>query len=498
MVSASVGDNMETARRSAFSGLKADYIVATSASFSIAVVGLFLYGWIGRAFDPESLGHFSQIRRVSTMWVPLASVCLSVALGRYVPRLADPLVIRRRSLQAIGTVSLVLLVHVIAFEPLARAGILRPVIGVQTNLVAPFLWQLLGLGLLVIPFALLRGLQRFRWAAVLQVTGYALWPLGVALYSSDGPLGVLIERIGQGQVAFAVFALLILMISPTPAAAPRDPKDEGFRSWLVYSSVRLPAGLLGFVLWAGLPMILSSWGALEEAGLANAVTSLANIPLMILSPLAFVLLPRLSLAQIDGQHEEVNEFLARGVRSIWELQWPVTLTLLLFLDPILDLWLGFSLPSFERAGLWMVGSIPGVAIFMFLRPALNARAVIPYAVFAHLLGLILAAVIVTLATPTQSISMLGLAFFGAHTAAACVAGWACLRIHDLVFRPPLSRLLVQSLPLTLGMLVVLRMDVNSLSIVIWSAAILIHLVILHRTGSPVTSGLVRMMTRKMS
>ena len=498
MVSASVGDKMETAQRSAFSGLKADYIVAISASFSIAVVGLFLYGWIGRVFDPESLGYFSQIRRVSTMWVPLASVCLAVALGRYVPRLADQGLIRRRSLQAVGVVGGVLLVHVVAFEPLAQRGILRPVIGTQTELVTPFLWQLLGLGLLVVPFALLRGLQRFRWAAVLQVFGYALWPLGVALSSSDGPLGVMIERIGQGQVTFAIVALVVLMISPTPATAPRDPQDEGFGSWLVYSSVRLPAGFLGFVLWAGLPMVLSQWGALKEAGLANAVTSLANIPLMILSPLAFVLLPRLSLAQVEGQHEEVNDFLARGVRSIWELQWPITMTLLLFLDPILNLWLGFSLPSFEPAGLWMIGSIPGVALFMFLRPALNARAVIPYAVFAHLFGLILAAVILILATPSQSIWMLGLAFFGAHTLAACVAGWACLRIHNLDFRLPWLRLGVQSLPLALGAVLVIRSGTNGLSLVVWAVALAAHVLTLHRTGSPVTGGIVRMITRSAS
>jgi O-antigen/teichoic acid export membrane protein len=495
---ASVDDKMAAQQRSAFSGLKADYLVAISASASIAVVGLVLYAWIGRSLDPESLGYFSQIRRVSGMWVPLASVGLALALGRYVPRLADPSLIRLRTIQALGVVAVVMFAHVLAWDPLLSGGVLQPVIGERSELASAFLWQLLGLGILVMPFALLRGLQRFRLAAVLQVTGYALWPLGVTFVCIDGPLEVLIERIGQGQVALALLSLLVLLIVPRPAIAPTESNHERFSGWLIYSSVRLPAGALGFVLWTGLPMILAQWGALEEAGVANAVTSLTNIPLLILSPLAFVLLPRLSLAQIEGQDQEVEDFLRRGLRSIWELQWPVTLTLVLFLEPLLELWLGFRLPSFTLAGLWMVVSIPAVSMFLFMRPALDARAIVPHAVTAQVAGLLVASGIVWQADQGRTVWMLGLAFFAAHTIAGIVAGILCFRIHQLKLVVPVGRVMIQTLPLALGAICALALDLNGLAFVVWLVAVMLHLVVLKRTESPVIAGVLNALERLKS
>jgi O-antigen/teichoic acid export membrane protein len=481
----------------AFSGVRSDFLVAISASASVAVVSLFLFGWIGRTMGADELGFFSQIRRVAAMWVPIGTVGLGLALGRFTPRLSDLALVRRRSLQVFAAVLLILAAHGAVAPLLLESGVLEPVIGKRSGLLWPLVWQVAGLCSLILPFALLRGLHRFRWAAALQVFGYALWPLAVTAAMIDGPLEALIRVIGQGQSILGCTAMLGLSLIPRPAKTPPEGLPaEGLRIWIIYSLLRLPAGALGFMLWTGLPMILIAWGKAADVALANAVISLVNIPLLILSPLAFVLLPRLSLAQAQGEDQEVEQFLRRGLRAIWELQWPLTFSLVLFLGPLLELWLGFSSASFLFAGQWMVAAIPAVSLFLFLRPALDARAVIPFAVIAQAIGLSLSALWLWLSSADQNVVQLGGAFFVAHTLSAGIASLYCFRIHHISAKLPLARVGLQTLPLALGAGLFLWLGTNLSGILVWFVALIGYVLVLQRSGSPVTEALIGIINRR--
>jgi O-antigen/teichoic acid export membrane protein len=264
---------------------------------------------------------------------------------------------------------------------------------------------------------------------------------------------------------------------------------------LLYGFARLPGGLTQFLLWAGIPLVLVHWNQTTEVALANAVTSLVNLPVLVLSPLAFVLLPRLSLAQVQGEDLAVQGFLRKGLRVAWELQLPATGTLLLFLEPALNLWLGFPSHPFLETGRWMVAAIPGLSIFMFLRPATDARSMVPYAVLAQGGGILLGMVWL-LVTPQHHRSVdLGRAFFIAQTTAALILGFWCMKLHSMRPQVRFGRLTLQLLPLLVGALLVGRTPSLPGQGAIWSAAMVGYAGALLATTSPILSPLTRLLKR---
>jgi O-antigen/teichoic acid export membrane protein len=467
----------------ALSGVRNDYFVSMSASASVALTSVVLFAVIGRLAGEDVLGDFSQIRRVAALWVPLGTLGLSMSLGRFVPRLADRTIIRRRAFQCFASVVAVLLLHLQLIDKLWQVGALQPVTGSDPALTLPFVSQVFGLCALVMPYALLRGMHRIRSAAALQVTGYAAWPLIAAvLFSDDVPH--LIAAIGIGQMIIAGLAALLIGFWGRPKRVPEAPTDDGFRDWLTYGLIRLPGGVFGFLMWAGLPMVLVTWGLSADVGRANAVISLVNLPVLILSPLAFVLLPRLSLAQVQGEDAEVATFLAGGLRAIWELQLPGTVTLALLLGPVLHVWLGFPSDNFLVAGHWMIAAIPAVALFLFVRPALDAGAVMPYAVIAQGVGLAGGAAIVWLTASQRDPVDLGIAFFVAQTLTAAVALFSCRRQHGALWRLPCARLALQAAPLVLGVVVIEFAGLSPATLSLWCGSLVAYIWVLQRTESP--------------
>ena len=211
--------------------------------------------------------------------------------------------------------------------------------------------------------------------------------------------------------------------------------------------------------------------------------------------LAFVLLPRLSLAQVQGEDQEVAAFLRKGLRIAWELQLPATFTLGLFLAPVLNTWLGFESRSFIETGRWMVGAIPALSLFMFLRPASDARSMVPYAVLAQGVGLLAGGLWLLVTVEQHRIVDLGRAFFIAQTAAAAALGFWCMNLHSM--RPPLpiARLALQLLPLAAGCALVTQLGALWPRIGLWSCAVLAYGGALLLTSSPVVSPVARFFRR---
>jgi O-antigen/teichoic acid export membrane protein len=478
----------------ALSGVRSDYVVSMSASASVALTSVVLFAVIGRQNGADALGEFSQIRRVAALWVPMGTLGLSMSLGRFIPRLASRAIIRRRALQCFALVVAVLILHLLVIDELWRLGALAPVTGSDPELTRPFLAQLSGLCALVMPYALLRGMHRIRSAAALQVLGYAVWPLVAAVLFRDN-VAQLILAIGLGQLKIAALAALLVLIWGRPKRTPDEPAAEGIGRWLTYGLVRLPGGVFGFLMWAGLPMALAAWGMSADAGRANAVISLVNLPVLILSPLAFVLLPRLSLAQVQGEDAEVVRFLGSGLRALWELQLPCTVTLAVLLGPLLEVWLGFSSAEFLVVGQWMIAAIPAVALFLFVRPALDARAVIPYAVLGQGAGLVAGVAWLILSENSRDLVGLGIAFFLAQTVAAVVALFSCYRLHAAEWQIPWARLGLQAAPLALGVVVIDRFGLSPVTALFWGGMLLVYGGVLWRTQSPVVEAAVQFAAR---
>ena len=474
----------------ALSGVRSDYIVSTLASVSVACSSIVLFAWIGRALSPDDLGFFSQIRRVSAMWVPVSTLGVSLALSRYLPRLQDLRMIRRRTLQLSGIVAAMLALHVGVLSAGWSAPFLAPVIGERMSLVWPFVFQLLGLSVLVVPYAALRGLHRIRLAAGLQVTGYALWPLVCLAYEPGAALEALVLRIGVGQSLIGVTSLALIAGVVRPLRQPAEPvQADRLGALLAYGLARLPGGIFAFILWAGVPMALLRVGLPTEAALANAVTSLVNLPVMVLSPLSFVLLPRLSLAQVQREDDEVRTFVRNGLRTAWDLQLPVTLGLVAFIEPIVQVWLGFGAGGFVGSARWMVLAIPAVTLFQFCRPTVDARAVVPYAVIAQGIGAIAGLIgwlVMDASTLRQSI---GQAFFmGQSVAAVALILW-CYRVHEMKFVLANVSRLLPALPLIAGTVVVVVAGLQGWSVVAFALALFAYLAALVWVDSPVAQGL---------
>ena len=277
--------------------------------------------------------------------------------------------IRRRTLQLSGIVAAMLALHVGVLSAGWSAPFLAPVIGERMSLVWPFVFQLLGLSVLVVPYAALRGLHRIRLAAGLQVTGYALWPLVCLAYEPGAALEALVLRIGVGQSLIGVTSLALIAGVVRPLRQPAEPvQADRLGALLAYGLARLPGGIFAFILWAGVPMALLRVGLPTEAALANAVTSLVNLPAGKPSPLSSWLLPRLSLAQVQRET-------TRCAPSSWAAhRGPAVrhLKLVAFIEPIVQLWLGFGAGGFVGSARWMVLA-PAVTLFQFCRPTVDAR-----------------------------------------------------------------------------------------------------------------------------
>ena len=474
----------------ALSGVRNDYLFSSAASASVAFSTLLLFAWIGRTLGSEELGLFSQVRRVSAMWVPVGSLGVSMALGRFIPRSSDLALIRRRTLQTLLLVLMALGVHAgVMLLPRAHT-LVAPIIGDRLELIAPLLLQLSALCILELPYAVLRGLHRIRSAALMQITGYAAWPLLATALSTGKSLASLLATIAIGQLLFGLAVYGIVLFRGTPATTPKETEPTPkLKEWLLYGLARLPGGPSHLVLWAGIPLFLVHWSRTTEVALANAVTSLVNLPVLVLSPLAFVLLPRLSLAQVQGEDHAVREFIRKGLRVAWELQLPATGTLLLFLEPALDLWLGFGSASFIETGKWMVAGIPAISLFMFLRPASDARSMIPYAVLSQGLGILIGGLWLLFTLKHQRSVDLGRAFFIAQTTAAAALTFWCMALHSMRLPFPATRLLCQLLPLLVGGLLATAASGIPQQAVIWAAALIGYGGALLATGSPVMAPL---------
>ena len=245
-------------------------------------------------------------------------------------------------------------------------------------------------------------------------------------------------------------------------------------------------------------MALSRYEQPVEVALANAVTSLVNLPVMILSPLSFVLLPRLSLAQIQGEDAAVQSFLRRGLRAAWELQLPVTVSLFVFLEQILVTWLGFPADSFVGSGRWMVLSIPAVTLFLFCRPAVDARAMMPYAVIAQGLGVAAGGAWFFLRYSEVSTVALGQAFFGAQVTAAFSVMFWCYKLHDMRLHVPALRVFLQAMPLLLGLACISWLGSGVVSLLVWLVALSAYAVVLYLTQSEVIQGVLRLAGKRES
>ena len=236
-------------------------------------------------------------------------------------------------------------------------------------------------------------------------------------------------------------------------------------------------------------MALLRVGLPTEAALANAVTSLVNLPVMVLSPLSFVLLPRLSLAQVQREDDEVRTFVRHGLRTAWDLQLPVTLGLVAFIEPIIQLWLGFGAGGFVGSARWMVLAIPAVTLFQFCRPTVDARAVVPYAVIAQGIGAIAGLIgwlVMDASTLRQSI---GQAFFmGQSVAAVALILW-CYRVHEMKFVLANVSQILPALPLIAGTVVVVVVGLQGWSVAAFALALVAYLVALVWVDSPVAQGL---------
>lgn len=138
------------AQGKALSGVRSDYVFSSAASFSVVLSTIVLFGWIGRGMGPEELGLFSQIRRVSAMWVPIGSLGVSMALSRFIPRLDDLGLIRKRALQTIVLVAAMLVCHAGVAAIPDMGWLFAPVIGERLTLVWPLILQLSGLCILIL------------------------------------------------------------------------------------------------------------------------------------------------------------------------------------------------------------------------------------------------------------------------------------------------------------------------------------------------------------
>ena len=347
---------------------------------ALLLCGLFLITRISASiFAPVGFGEYQVMRRtIAVVTFPL--MCgLGVSLPRYIARDIGNETEVARWVYAATAFATALIGVFLALGIACKAEIGRWVFGSsgRNSLVFALLVASIGMLCATLSAAALRGLSRFRFAAVLQVVNGALVPLlGIALCAGRVERAFHIAGILWIAIAIGIFVVLCREWAHPVISMPD--LGRAMRQLLVYGVPRVPGEMALFGLFA-----LPAYAAVHRndivgAGFRSVGLSLVQAIATVFASAGFVLLPYWSRAAknsagLDIARKRIGMLLAMSV-----IVATFTMALLQFLlHPIVSLLLG-SLAGADGYNIRYVllGAVPYV-VYLVLRDYFDAISVFP-------------------------------------------------------------------------------------------------------------------------
>ena len=343
-----------------------------------------------RYWGDEGVGFYTQMRRFSSLLVPVLIIGQNNALTRYLAMAHDDEK-QRVELSAVAS-----LVALIVFGATSGLCIIYPsrmaalILGNSrfAGIMVPFAMSLLGKGLGEIGGAYLRGRFMYITIQAVSMVFSGSMSLFLLLLLREQTIGLALWLIGFIQLTIgACFSGYLLLRGLKWNCSFLRPGRfwTRFRTLYVYGTSRLPVmGLnlimVGFVSWQ-----FANKAGLDNLGFFNSMTALAMVLNIVAISMSFTLLPMLSLRLkekgISGCTGIVETLLMAGVT----LGLFFTLQMFLFGSSCAQA----LLQQFVEVSFWwgiVYGLVLGLILYNITDRVLNAYSTFPYSIIGLAVG----------------------------------------------------------------------------------------------------------------
>jgi O-antigen/teichoic acid export membrane protein len=347
---------------------------------ALLLCGLFLLTRISATiFAPVGFGEYQVMRRtIAVLTFPL--MCgLGVSLPRYIARNIGNAAEIARWLYATLAFAIALIGIFLALGAACSAEIGRWVFGSSSrnSLVFALLVASVGMLCATLSAAALRGLSRFRFAAVLQVVNGALAPL-LGIVFCAGRVERAFHIAGILWVAIAIGIFIALCREWANPAISLPDVGKAVRELFVYGAPRVPGDMALFGLFALPAFAAVHRNDIVGAGFVSVGLSLVQATATVFASTGFVLLPYWSRAAKNPAGLRIAKKRIGYLLVASVIVATLSMTLLqILLHPIVSLLLGSLAGAASYDIRYIVLAAVPYVVYLVLRDYFDAISVFP-------------------------------------------------------------------------------------------------------------------------
>lgn len=336
-------------------------------------------------FGAAPFGVYSSLRRIVNRGIPFVSLCLGMAVSRFLAQEKEAQAAAPRYLRSYVQITLASFL-VFSFSLwISPRSLLEPFFG--ENFSDSFIGLLLIMSLAALAFdctySIFRGLHQYAKANISALLVSSLIPLSsIALFSSLSLKVALSISSVATMIVCSVFLRTLLR-------KKAESEKKLSRKLLKFSMPRVPGVLLNGALF-----IIPTWhfakqSSLAELGYFNAILSLAGLATAAAEPLGRVLYTTFSSLSADGISDRVKRSLSELVGLSLTAGLFLSAIFGLFASSFLKIWLGNS-AEISAALVQILGlGLFGICLFELLWRPIDAIKEFPYLLITTGFGLLI-------------------------------------------------------------------------------------------------------------
>ena len=336
-----------------------DFIVTVVNAVGI-IIGVFLLNaYIARIHGIEILGEYLFIRRTAYSAIGVFLIGMNIGLPYYISKGSG----HSYGKSALVTFLFISIPLLSVLTILIKTGIINLFL---PELIWPIFIYSIGANILNLAIGLYRGYLNMLGASIISFIGSILIPVIFFLFFRD--LSLILTLIGLSVILISLFVYI------------QREKDlisfyinfHEIKKLLKFGLERIISFLSQFFLLAGVPLLLYSEISKTSLAYLNSSISLIRLSLVIIGPIGFIILPRVSKMIASSSKDELEKKIRTIVSWIFFMG-IIGMSVMLFYGPvIIKYWLGEISKEGAIISRLIAFSIPLFMVTGFLRSVIDA------------------------------------------------------------------------------------------------------------------------------
>jgi len=355
-----------------------DVLLSAVCQLTILAANLFIVSLVGKSMGLVAIGQYLLIRRVSAWVLTSAQLGLGLALAREIAHTVKETELRANQYFAASFLMLIPLLGVMGIcAALLPQTISQFCFGSRDpGLVHGLAYLLMGSVLQAMVFGYYRGLQRMRFANLVQVGVLVVVPLAATevAWSSRSVL-LLIDATGIGMAVLSIGLSIPVLLKSRYHKSDFVPDA---RRLLSYGIVRIPGDIANGALLALGPILLSHYTSMDQLSYLLLGITCLTMTSLAFWPVMMMLLAKVSKLLGAGRSEDVKEYVQHLRSAVLQLSFLIMTQALIFAGPLVRWWLGPSYQAGVPVICVIIFAIPGLMYYNALRSVLDAASKTPY------------------------------------------------------------------------------------------------------------------------